>query len=268
MNRIWIYWQSGPLTVVALVLLCLLYLRLWKFYLPKQAAAFAVAMILLVLCLCSPLQLLSAEYLFSVHMAMHVMLLLIIAPLLVLALPEQMPAALSSFFSFLTTRPWLAWFAGVGIMWFWHIPSVFNAMMRHGNGWHNAIHAAEIVSLILSGMIFSYPVIGGKQKLHPLGGIIYLSSACVFCSLLGLMVTFAPAGVYYHYLSANDVYGINAIVQNNWHISQADDQEAAGLIMWVPCCMIYVVACLYLLKGWFEEKDCAAIKTFTKKSTL
>lgn len=269
MKQIWTYWQWQPAVIIALVLLCLLFARLCHFRRTPQVTPFIVALLLLVLCLCSPVQLLSAQYLFSVHMAVHVVLLLLVGPLLVLSLPKELPPVLARFFSFFCHHPWLAWFSGVGIMWFWHIPAVFNSMMHHASALHLVLHSAETLTLVIAGMIFSYPILAKKEKLHTLTAIVYLFSACVFCSLLGLIITFAPTGVYYHYLSHTDPYRLNSVIQNDWNISRQTDQQAAGLIMWVPCCFIYVSASLYLLKQWFEEKEFReTLSTFTKKSTL
>lgn len=269
MKQIWTYWQWQPAMLIAVLLLCLLFARLWHFRRTKQVTPFGVALLLLVICLFSPIALLSQHYLFSAHMAVHVVLLLLVGPLLVLSMPEQLPTALARFFSFFSHHPWLTWLSGVGIMWLWHIPAVFNAMMHHSSHLHMVLHGVETFSLVVSGMVFSYPILAKRQKLHALTAIVYLFSACVFCSLLGLIITFAPTSAYSHYLSMADTYHLNAVIQNNWNISRQADQQAAGLIMWVPCCMIYVSASLYLLRQWFAEKEFRdTLSTFTKKSTL
>lgn len=61
--------------------------------------------------------------------------------------------------------------------------------------------------------------------------------------------------MYHHFLSMNDAYQLNNIILNQWKINKTTDQQAAGLIMWVPCCLLYVVYALYLLEKWFNEKD-------------
>ncbi len=269
MNSVFSLWLWDVPTIVGMALLTLLFLWLHQFRFSKKLLPFCIALVLMVICLISPLGLLSAHYLFSAHMAAHVILLLIVAPLLVLSLPEKLPVPLQNLFGFFTAHPWLAWFTGVGIMWFWHIPVVFNLMMQHSNPWHSVIHHFETISLLISGMIFSFPVLKKRTAMHPLAGVVYLASACVFCSLLGLMITFAPAGFYYHYLASNDPYFLNPIIQKQWHISQADDQQAAGLIMWVPCCMVYLTGALLLLKSWFNAPDgVASSETFNPKHII
>jgi len=250
-------WQFDAVTTAALALLLVSYLLLRRYGVKFYDGAFAAAFVLLVLCLLSPLQLLSSHYLFSAHMTVHVLLLLVVAPLLVLSLPTRLPQPVFRFFDFFYQRPWLAWFCGVGVMWFWHVPPVFNSMMRHDNVFfHQAVHHVETFSLVLSGMIFSYPVLR-RDGLRALVGVVYLASACAFCSLLGLMIAFAPTGLYYHYLASYDPYNINQLIQQRLQLTQHDDQQAAGLIMWVPCCFVYLSGALYLVKRWFDQTDAA-----------
>ena len=60
-----------------------------------RRVVFAAAILVLWLALESPIDLLGDEYLFSVHMAAHLMMIVVVAPLFVLAIPEQ------------TARAWL-----------------------------------------------------------------------------------------------------------------------------------------------------------------
>jgi cytochrome c oxidase assembly factor CtaG len=84
---------------------------------------------------------------------------------------------------------------------------------------------------------------------------VYLFTACLGCSLLGLLISFAPVNTYHHFLSMHDAFGINNIILNNWKLTARIDQQSAGLIMWVPCCLIYVSGAMYLLVQWFHSKE-------------
>jgi cytochrome c oxidase assembly factor CtaG len=44
------------------------------------------------------------------------------------------------------------------------------------------------------------------------------------------------------------------MIVEQWGITQSVDQQAAGLIMWVPCCFIYLAGVLYLLTNWLNHK--------------
>jgi cytochrome c oxidase assembly factor CtaG len=52
----------------------------------------------------------------------------------------------------------------------------------------------------------------------------------------------------------HDQYGLNKMILKSG-ITQSVDQQAAGLIMWVPCCLIYVTGAMYLLLHWFKQKE-------------
>jgi cytochrome c oxidase assembly factor CtaG len=187
-------------------------------------------------------------YPFSVHMSRHTALLLIAAPLLVLAIPKNhiFQKALMNVSKFSIRLPFFNWIIGVGLMWVWHIPSLYNSMSMRGMApGQEMIHGLAIAhipvlhacSMIAGGMLFSWPIISPwpEYRLPPLRSVLYLSCACVFCSLLGLLITFAPRGTF---------SGITAA-----------DQQIGGLIMWVPCCFIYLFASMYLLIRWFSGKE-------------
>lgn len=216
-----------------------------------------MALLLSVVCLLSPLQVLSAHYLFSAHMAVHVLLLLGVGPLLVMSLPAN-HELFSSFFLFLKRHPVMGWLTGIGIMWWWHTPLVFNTAMTTTH--HQSlplVAVVEVLSLVLAGILFSAPVLHPNQRfrIEALSGVVYLFTACVGCSLLGLLITFAPVGIYHHFLSQHDAYDLNPIIIKQWGITQAVDQQAAGLIMWVPCCLLYVSGAMYLLVRWLNQKE-------------
>ena len=80
-------------------------------------------------------------------------------------------------------------------------------------------------------------------------------SVLIMLALLGLLITFTPTNTYHHFLSMQDDYGLNKIILNDWGLTQSIDQQAAGLIMWVPCCLIYVTGAMYLLVDWFKQKE-------------
>jgi putative membrane protein len=223
------------------------------------------ALIILIICLFSPLHILSAHYLFSAHMIVHVLLLLCMGPLLVMSLPQG-SKTFQRLFNFLKHYPVCGWMAGVGVMWFWHIPVLFNsAMSSMHQSRFDFIYVAETLSLIFAGILFSAPVIhpNKNNRIDALTGVVYLFTACIGCSLLGLLITFAPVGTYHHFLSMHDVYGLNNIILNDWRVTQSTDQQAAGLIMWVPCCLVYVTGAMYLLMHWFKQKE--EVIAFTKK---
>lgn len=254
MKQLLTHW-SMDLPSVILLLIILACIPIRKEIANKKIIVTIIA--LLVICLFSPLHILSEDYLFSAHMIVHIILLLCVGPLAVISLPSN-AKQFQGLFRFLKRQPVTGWIAGVAVMWLWHIPVVFNSTMSsmHGSDF-TFISSVEAVSLLVAGIVFSAPIIhpNKEYRIDPLSGVVYLFTACIGCSLLGLLITFAPSGTYHHFLSMNDQYGLNRIILKDWGITQSADQQAAGLIMWVPCCLIYVTGAMYLLVHWFKQKE-------------
>jgi putative membrane protein len=253
MKQLLTYWTFDITSVILLAILAIYFAAVKG----VSKKIIVISFVLFAICFFSPLHVLSEHYLFSAHMIVHVILLLCIGPLLVISLSPHRDQ-FSSFFDFLKRYPVLGWLTGVGMMWFWHVPVLFNsAMSSMHNGGFSIVAVGEAVSLVFAGVLFSAPVIhpNKKYRIDALSGVVYLFTACIGCSLLGLLITFAPAGTYRHFLSMHDAYGLNGIISQQWGITQTGDQQAAGLIMWVPCCLIYVTGAMYLLVQWFTQKE-------------
>ncbi|HWI91602.1 MAG TPA: cytochrome c oxidase assembly protein [Flavisolibacter sp.] len=253
MKQLLSYWRFD-LSSVIIFAIAILFIVLTKSFSNKKIIA--SILVLLIICFFSPLHILSANYLFSAHMTVHVILLLCVGPLLVLSLSPK-SKQFHHPFNFLKYHPIVGWLSGIGIMWFWHVPVIFNSAMSsmHHQGL-DFIAIIEALSLVVAGVLFSSPIIhpNKQYRIEALSGVVYLFTACIGCSLLGLLITFAPVGTYYHFLSMHDEYGLNKMISRSG-ITQSADQQAAGLIMWVPCCLIYVTAALYLLIHWFKQKE-------------
>lgn len=266
MHSLITYWHLDGVMAVFLILLCLGYFNLTGFILTKKTNYFFAGYLLIILSVASPLHFLGENYLMSAHMLSHVILLLIAGPLMVMGIPENIHNKyLDRFSKLLFKIPLLAWITGVIVMWFWHIPAIFNFLFEnrerilengHTNLMHLFLQNLHPISLIGAGIIFSWPVVGPipSRRIAPLNAVLYLSGACVLCSILGLLITFAPVGIYTYYEHITDRFGFLNLIRNNNGISLLVDQQMAGLIMWVPGCLIYLSASMYLLIKWFKEK--------------
>jgi putative membrane protein len=202
--------------------------------------------------LVSPVDALADGYLFSAHMLQHLLLLLIVPPLILLSLssapvPEGFQCGRLKLMNWILRHPLITWFLGVGGMWIWHTPTLCNAAVT--NGW---IHRLQYVTLLLMGFAFWWPIIGpwGRQRLSPLAGMLYLFSACVGCTVLGIIITFAPVEVCSIYRHPLDQLGILPLIQDQWGLTPAKDQQLGGLLMWVPACLIYFCGIFGLFARW------------------
>jgi cytochrome c oxidase assembly factor CtaG len=185
---------------------------------------------------------------FSSYMVGHVLLVLITAPLFVLSLPERSTGGglIYNVSRRLTAIPWANWIIGMGLIWLWHIPSVFNALVaaedRFGHGHLHFLAFLHSGSLLMAGILFCWPLTGPftSHRLPPAEAILYLTSACLCCSILGVLIEFATPGHYYSLTGSGSA------------ISKTD-QEWAGLILWVPCCVLYLAGVTFLLRKWMGD---------------
>ncbi|NML65431.1 cytochrome c oxidase assembly protein [Hymenobacter sp. RP-2-7] len=261
---IWAQWHASPALLLLVAGLAAAYFGLSGGRWQARGGLYFTALGLLALVEASPLHYLGMHALFSAHMVVHIVVLLLCGPLLVLGLPPALPSTvarrLARFSGWLRGHTWLAWLAGVGIMWGLHVPAVFDASFGGLDAAFGLPALLPVVAMLLAGALFSWPLVGptAEAHLHPLAGVVYLFSACVGCSLLGLLITFAPADTYQHYARAGWC-GTPSLApdfaSNPWGLSLADDQQAAGLIMWVPCCFIYLGGCMYLVAKYFMADE-------------
>jgi len=205
---------------------------------------FAAAWGVILLGLISPIHALADGYLFSAHMVQHILLLLIAPALALLSLPAT--CSLGRMLRPLT-HPLAGWLAGVGAMWLWHAPSLCNAAAAS-----RPLFALQGISLFALGGVFWWQVLAprAEQRLLPLAAIVYLFTACVACSVLGIIITFSPVRVCSIFMHPVDRLGMMQTIRQSWGLTPERDQQIGGLLMWVPMCAIYAAAILTQFARW------------------
>lgn len=208
---------------------------------------FVGAIVIFLLALVSPLNALANGYVFSAHMVQHILLVLFVPALLLLSLPRSFSLPCSVTY---LTHPLIGWIAGVGAMWLWHAPTLCNAAATLG-----AVSAIQTTSLLIMGSLFWWQVLAPceEQRLLPLAGIVYLFTACTACSVLGIILTFAPVSVCPVYQQPVDRLGILSTIRSDWGLTSDRDQQIGGLLMWVPMCAIYAAAILAQMARWHSS---------------
>ena len=245
------YWHLNWVAVSIAVLLLYFHLSTNNYRLNRKSFYFFSGVFLLLLVTVSPIYYLGLHYLFSAHMIETIVLLLIVPPMLLAGTGPEFPKKMhQSWFrktGDLLFSPAMAWLIGMGTMYFWHIPGVFGTMMGSP-----VLHDIRMVSLLVLGIIFIWPVYAPVEwrKLEPMTSILYLFIACVGCTILGILITFSTSPVYISYYTWGNT-AVAAMLRNSWQITQMGDQEAAGLIMWVPACIIYITNSMVILARMF-----------------
>jgi cytochrome c oxidase assembly factor CtaG len=216
----------------------------------RRMAFFAISAGAFLVALASPLAVLASRYLFSAHMAQHLLLLQIVPLCAVLAWPPRAAHLAEGHpqYSRPTVIP-IGWMAGVGAMWFWHIPALCTASMRSP-----LVFGVQIASLIAAGTIFWWPVFGPSMRcrMAPNIAAVYLFAGCVGCSLLGIYVAFSPVAVCPLYCVPTADNPVTRLLREHWGLNCRVDQQVGGLLMWVPACMVYLAAILASLSAWYH----------------
>lgn len=187
-----------------------------------HAVYFFLGWLVVALALLSPLHH-YAERLLWAHMVQHEALMVVAAPLLVLGRPlEAWSWALrwGARVPRLLSDPLFAWALHAGSLWLWHAPAFFDAAA--GSDW---LHLAQHASFFLPAALFWWTVLGCDAR--PLAALLALFTTMLHTGALGALMTFAPSA---------------------WYAGYAlEDQQLAGLVMWVPAGLAYPLAALMLV---------------------
>jgi cytochrome c oxidase assembly factor CtaG len=222
-----------------------------------RAWLFVSGVLVLALSLVSPLDTLGDFYLFSAHMLQHLLLILVAPPLLLLGTPPELWERILRWTPARRTervlrRPVLAWLLGIGTFWLWHLPVLYDAAVRE-----ESIHIVQHVTFLVSATIFWWPILTPcvSRRLAMPAALFYLLGASIVSSILGVIITFAPPGLYPVYEHPVDTAGALTLIRQNWGVSYALDQQIGGLIMWVTGGPVYLFLALWALIRWFREPD-------------
>lgn len=223
---------------------------------PRALSALA-GLVVLLFALVSPLDTLGDEYLFSAHMVQHLLLVLVVPPLLLLGIPLSFYRRALSIPSLrriarVLTHPAVAWTLGVGTIWVWHLPVLYDGTLTN-----NALHIFEHLSFLVSATVFWAPTLvpALDYALSPIGTTVYLMGAGFVNCLLGVLLAFAPAVLYPTYLHPTDVLGILPFLRGDWGLDPQADQQLAGMLMWVPGSFPYIIVSFTILARWFIAGD-------------
>jgi putative membrane protein len=209
-------WNFDPLLLAALALgLALILVRTSG----RERVLGTVALLILTVIFVSPLCALSSS-LFAARTVHHVLLVAVSAPLLAWTLPRVRIGPLA-----------LATAAQAGVFWAWHAPSAYAAALSN-----DGVYWLMQVSLLGSAAWFWVAVRGASAP----AAVAALLLAMVAMGLLGALLTF----------TGQPIYAPHLLTTADWGLSPLEDQQAAGLIMWVPAAAVYLAAALLILGRW------------------
>ncbi|MDB5515571.1 MAG: Conserved Membrane protein of unknown function [Tardiphaga sp.] len=218
-----------------------------------MTAAFILGWLTLAGALVTPLHWLG-ERLFTFHMIEHEIVMAISAPLLVVARPIgtmlwALPRTLRIAIGRLLRSPvaGAAWnvlsngrnatlLHGLAI-WVWHAPSLFDAAVTS-----IAMHRLQHLSFLITAILFWWSVFRRSEA-----GLAawHLFVTMLHTAVLGALMALAPRVLYTAQTAAARDFGLTPL----------EDQQLAGLIMWVPAGTVYAGAALAFMVIWIRRSS-------------
>lgn len=262
----WAAWTFEPWVFFVTTAAALIYVvglrRVWRRtklgrrLLAWQALAYASGLLMLVIVLVSPLDTLAGA-LFSVHMVQHLVLMLLAAPLLafsqpvpvlVWALPASWrrglagrwrSAGLSSIWHAIS-NPLVIWVLNVVVLWAWHVPALYQAALGS-----EAVHRLQHTSFLIAALLFWWAVADfARRGLRHGAAIMYIFTTMMHGMALGVIIATSRVLLYPAYSN-----------QRAFGLTPLEDQQLAGLIMWMPPGLVYLAATAALFFSWLKHAD-------------
>ena len=224
----WNRWDLHPSVVIGLVLLGGLYVYLGGLRADRRRAlAFATSLLVIFVALNGPLHNLSDTYLFSAHMAQHLLLTLLFPPLFLYGTPAWVVRPLLTprwvlALARVVTRPVVAAATFTAPIVLWHLPVFYEAALRH-----HGLHIVQHLVFLTTAVLMWWPILSPVPELPRIpypGQMLYLFLLGLPMSLTGALITLSDAVLYPFYAAAPRVSeGLDALA----------DQQIGGLLMWV-----------------------------------
>jgi len=217
-------WNLDPVLILGLGLAALI---LWRRGSGARNTHAWSALLVTLILFVSPLCALSSA-LFAVRTAHHLALVVVLAPLLARALPRQRAPN--------GTTLLLATLGSALVFWLWHAPSLYAWALSH-----DGAYWLMQISLVGTATWFWRSL----RSAALLPSVAALLVAMVSMGLIAALLTFAPTAF----------YAPHALTTMPWGLSPLEDQQLAGLLMWVPGSLAYLAAALVLVARRLPADD-------------
>jgi putative membrane protein len=230
-DDLWGRWNFDPILLAAMAISICVFL-LGRNRTARDNASFFAGMAVLAVIFVSPLCALTVA-LFSARVVHHVLLVAVAAPLLAWALIGLLSGRNAAALANLTTP--LLVFHTV-LFWLWHAPAAYSVALTM-----TSVYWAMQVSLLGSAMLFWAAVLLAS----PGRAIVALLGITVQMGLLGALLVFAGQPLYAPHFATTLAFGLDPL----------PDQQLAGLIMWVPASLPYLVVAVLRLSAWLRLSE-------------
>jgi len=264
-HDLWTSWPADPIVYVGLAVAGSVYAR--GVHAARQhaggraviagsrVAAMYAGLAALWLALLTPVDALGAA-LFTAHMVQHLLLMIVAAPLIAAGLP-----ALVFFWAlpFNARRSVARWWVArtharrvVAIcmmpvvaavlhslaLWLWHVPRLYDAAVTNA-----PLHLAEHATFFYTALLFWWTVVAPqghepstRRVRADVVAIVVVLLVAIQATALGAILT----------LATEPWYDAHVVTTRVWGLTQLEDQQLAGAIMWMPASIPYLAALLVL----------------------
>lgn len=213
-----------------------------------QVTSFLAGVLTMLFTLSGPVHELADNYLFSAHMAQHMLLTLVVPPLLLLGTPGWLLRPLIGFGAVLRigrflTLPLVAFALFNGVFALWHSPIFYEGALHS-----HALHILEHLLFMAVAVIVWWPVLSPLPELPRIpypAQLIYLIILSISQTPLFAVITFSDHALYSFYETAPRV----------WNISPLADQQLGGIIMKVTWLSVFLPAVCIVFLRWFNQDE-------------
>jgi putative membrane protein len=219
LGELWGRWNLDPALLIGLLAVALFAGFALRSASRGRQASFAGGWLLAAVLFVSPLCALTVA-LFSARVGHHIFLTMIVAPLLAFALPPDWGKRLP-------IGPALA--LSTIALWLWHSPDLYASAFAHP-----AIYWAMQITLLTS---FTWLWLGLLRSDAVLGASVAALSSAIQMGLLGALLVFAPQPLYLPHVASTAAFGLLPL----------EDQQLAGIFMWVPANLPLMAVLLWRL---------------------
>jgi putative membrane protein len=260
MGEIARWWTPDPFVITTLIGATFLYMRgvaglraRGHVVRTREIACYLSGIVTVAVSLLSPLDRLS-DLLFSAHMGQHELIILVAPPLMVLGRPfHVVPFAFSDgrrdhlvgFFARhrriwrAVTHPALVVALHGIVLWVWHIPSWFEAALAS-----ETVHAVQHLGFFVTAALFWWALIHGRYGRVGYGAaVVFVFVTAAHSSALGALFAVGGRVVYPTYVATGRAWGVPPL----------EDQQLAGLLMWIPAGLVFILVALGLVAAWLGE---------------
>jgi putative membrane protein len=262
----WSHWPLDPATLALLAgtgaayLLVVVTLRrrgVHNAIRSRHLLAFALGWLALAAALLTPLEAGAGEHHQAAHMAQHMLLIALAAPLLAFGMPPaRMAALLPRRDRAALARLWrrsrerLPGLVAIGVgalvlhavvLWLWHLPDPYEAALGSA-----PLHALEHLTLLATAVVVWWAVLGFGVAVRPgLAPAVILFALAAQGAALGALLTFSSRPWYGPYVESATAAGADPLA----------DQQLAGLLMWGFGGLAPALLAAALVVGWLQRLD-------------